>query len=123
MQNLIWCLFSVPSSDQYWRTLAKSGILDCRSEFLNLVFPQLVYLDALSEACLEALEQRRETKCRQFFLRTLLILTTNCIIYYLKKRDKSYLGNSKPHETPKVRTNHCKMSPINYGLFKFQSCL
>ncbi len=34
---------------------------------LNLDFPQLEYHDALNEAGLEALEQRRETKCRQIF--------------------------------------------------------
>ncbi len=33
----------------------------------NLVFPQLEYHNALNDAGLEALEQRRETKCRQFF--------------------------------------------------------
>ncbi len=47
-----------------------------QARFLNLAFPQLEYHNALNEASLEALEQRRETKCR-LFLRTLLILTTN----------------------------------------------
>ncbi len=44
---------------------------------LNLAFPSLEYYDALNEAGIETLEQKRETKCRQFFFKTLLILTTN----------------------------------------------
>ncbi len=57
--------------------LAKSGILGLpgssrtierlQVRALNLTFLQLEYHDALNEAGLETLEQRRETKCRQFF--------------------------------------------------------
>ncbi len=69
-------------------------------QVLNLAYAQLDYHDALREAGIEALEQRRKT---------LLILS------------KSYLWNSRPYEPLKVRTECCKKSPINYDCLNFNT--
>ncbi len=104
-------------------TREQSSIIEhLQARVLNLAFPQLEYHDALNEAGLEALEQRKETtKCRQFFNN---ITHPNHKLNYVlpEKRDKSYLRNSRPYEPPKFRTDCYKKSLINYGLLKFQSC-
>ncbi len=87
---------------------------------LDISYPDLEYLDALQEANLDTLEQRREKRCETFFHEFTKpehklhhLLPEACDI-------KPILRTAHEREPFRARSKRFKNLPINYGLFKYQ---
>ena len=86
---------------------------------MDIAFPDISYAEALTEAKIETLEQRRTNLCRKFFQN----ISDPChkLNYLLPTQRKNLkLRHSRKFQTPKIRTDRIKHSPVFYGLFNFQ---
>ncbi len=86
---------------------------------LDITFPCTPYSEALTISGLESLEKRRESQCKKFF--TDLSKPEHKLHHLLPelKPDRN-LRHTRKFNTPKIRTNRMKHSPIFYGLYNFQ---
>jgi hypothetical protein len=86
---------------------------------LKIAFPCSSYEEALNKASIKPLSDRREDRCKAFFD---AISKETHKLHYLLPPKCSYtsLRNNRSFQLPKIKTNRLKLSPIYYGLFRFQ---
>jgi len=101
-------------------TKAHSSLLESiQKRALKIIYPDLQYCDALSVAGLTSLHSRRELICQQLFSKVTQpdhplhnLLTHNDCSRNLRRKKEFVL--------PKLKTNRCKQSFINFALYNFQ---
>ena len=86
---------------------------------LRIAYPEKTYEDALSEAGIENLETRRENMCAKFF-QDIQQISHPMYKYLPPERTQRNLRYQRKYETPRLKTNRLKKSPVFYGLFRFQ---
>ena len=88
----------------------------------NIAYPDISYNDAIKMTNTLSLYQRREDRCKQFFID--ICKEDHKLHHLLPPLSNTTHLRSKRHFTlPKVKTNRVKTSPILYGVFKYQDCL
>ena len=88
---------------------------------LNVAFPDMGYEEAMAECGLCSLKQRRELQCKNFFQN--MTEDSHKLNHLLPPKRKAQIQNlrsARKYETPRIRTDRLKNSPVNYGLFNFQ---
>ena len=87
---------------------------------LAIIYPDQSYRNALKIAKIETLANRRDNACRKFFAK---IQNPEHKLHYLLPKPRNLERNLRSHARyplPKVRTERCKRTLINYGLYNYQ---
>ena len=88
----------------------------------NIVYPNNSYDEALILTNTPPLSERRENRCKQFFLE--ICKPTHKLHNLLPpKCNVTRLRSKRQFAIPKARTNRVKSSPIYYGVYKYQDLL
>ena len=87
---------------------------------LRIIYPNTSVENGYVKSGLEVMWERREARCKLLFQQ---ISKPDHKLHHLLpvNRNMSRLRSNIIYEYPKVRTVRLKNSPINYGIFKFQS--
>ena len=102
-------------------TVEQSNDIECiQKRALSIAYPDLSYSEALEQCDIETLKGRREHMCKKFFYK--MQDSTHRLNYMLpqERTVTKALRSFHKYPLPKVRTNRCKNTLVNYGLFNFQ---
>jgi hypothetical protein len=87
---------------------------------LSIVHPDMSYKQALDMSKLSTLKQRREDLCRNFFKAMQGKQHRSHNLLPLERPKVMVLRKRTKYPLPKIRTERCKKTLVNYGLFNFQ---
>ena len=87
---------------------------------LSIVYPELSYSQALEKSHLDTLKHRRDTMCRSFFS---AMQNKDHKLHKLlppERPEGRALRKRTKYPLPKLRTERCKKTLVNHGLFNYQ---
>ena len=88
---------------------------------VNIILPGIDYLTACNNLGLDTLHQRRENMCQKFFIS---VQKEDHKLHNLLPPSRPTHGrtlrNPNKYQTPRIRTERFKRSPIIYGLLNYQ---
>ena len=103
-------------------TVTSNDLLESiQKRAMKVIKPSCTYLEALHSLNIPSLKERRDTLCRTFFKDNVINPEGRLHNLLPPRRETGHnLRASGNYPLPKVKTNRCKSSFINWGLFHCQ---